>query len=95
MKFVKYEMSAGYCGTDKTVYAKWDDSATDDEIAQTGEDMAWEHADSYGAQEEWEEDNPEVEFELDYSYAYITEKEWEEASASDKEDYSTNKEKTE
>lgn len=87
MKFVKYEMSAGYCGTDKTVYAKFCDDATDDEIGDTGEEMAWDHADSYGAVEEWEMDNPEVEFELDYSWSYITEKEYDEASASEKEDY--------
>ena len=73
MKYVKYEMSAGYCGTDKTVYAKFDDNATDDEIAQIGEDMAWDHAESYGAVEEWEEDNPEIEFELDYGWSYIKE----------------------
>jgi hypothetical protein len=58
----------------KTVYAKFDDKATDDEIGNTGEDMAWDHADSYGAVEEWEEENPEVEFELDYSWSYIAEK---------------------
>ena len=73
MKYVKYEMSAGYCGTDKTVYAKFDDDATDDEIAEIGSDMAWEHAESYGAIEEWENDNPEIEFELDWSWDYIKE----------------------
>jgi hypothetical protein len=87
MKFVKYEMSAGYCGTDKTVYAKFDDKTTDDEIANIGEQIAWDHADSYGAVEEWEKENPEIEFELDYSWSYITEKEYDEADASEKEDY--------
>lgn len=73
MKFVKYSYSAGYCGTDEETYAKWDDDATDDEIANYGEELAWNHVNSYGAQEEWEEENPDIEFELDYGYEYIKE----------------------
>lgn len=73
MKFVKYSYSAGYCGTDEETYAKWDDDATEDEIANYGEELAWDHVNSYGAQEEWEEENPDVEFELDYGYEYIKE----------------------
>lgn len=52
MKFVKYSYSADYCGTDEETYAKWDDDATDGEIANYGyeyikeedkpEDYKWE-----------------------------------------------------
>lgn len=73
MKFVKFEYSAGYCGTDETTYAKFDDDATDDEISDVGEELANDHVDSYGAREEFEEENPDVEFELDYSWEFIKE----------------------
>ena len=66
MKFVKYEMSAGY-GTDKTVFAKFDDNATDDKICDIGEKIAWDYT--------------------DYFWSYVSEKEYDEADASEKEDY--------
>lgn len=73
MKFVKFEMSAGYCGTDVEVYGKFKDDTPEEEIDGIALELVQDHCESYGIDIEQEEEESGVEWEYDYSWSYVEE----------------------
>lgn len=81
MKYIRFDYSAGYCGTDTYEFGKFEDTATDEEIGEIAEQICRDHCEMYGVYEEsgdWSEDDlieAECETELDYSWKEVPESE--------------------
>jgi hypothetical protein len=72
MKYIRFNYSAGYCGTDTYEFGKFEDTATDEEIDEIAEELCENHCEMYGIYEDEEND---VEPELDYSWREVPESE--------------------
>ena len=72
MKYIRFDYSAGYCGTDAYEFGKFEDTATDEEINEIGLEICINHCDSYGFNEDEESD---VEPEYDYNWKEVSENE--------------------
>lgn len=73
MRFVKFEMSAGFCGTDAVEYGKFSDDTPEEEIDEIALELVQNHCESYGIDIEQEEESG-VEWEYDYFWKYVEEK---------------------
>jgi len=71
MKYIRFDYSAGYCGTDTYEFGKFEDSVANDEIDDIAEQLCENHCEMYGIYEE----NEDVEPELDYSWKEVSESE--------------------
>jgi hypothetical protein len=74
MRFVKFEYSAGCCGTDAVEYGKFSDDTTEGEIDEIALELVQNHCESYGVDIEQEEEESGVEWEYDYAWNYVEEK---------------------
>lgn len=74
MRFVKFEYSAGYCGTTVVEYGKFSDDTTEGEIDEIALELVQNHCESYGIDIEQEEEESGVEWEYDYAWNYVEEK---------------------
>ena len=74
MRFVKFEMSAGCCGTDVEQYGKFSDDTPEQEIDDIALELVQDHCESYGIDIEQEEKESGVEWEYDYAWKYVEEK---------------------
>lgn len=48
MRFFKIEYGTPYCGTDEVEYLKFPDDYTNEEVYDYTEDLAFNHSESYG-----------------------------------------------
>lgn len=76
MKYIRFDYSAGFCGTDTYEFGKFEDTATDEEIDEIAEQLC----EMYGIYEDEESD---VEPELDFSWKEVSENEVEMNSCTD------------
>lgn len=74
MRFVKFEYSAGCCGTDAVEYGKFSDDTSEQEIDEIALELVQNHCESYGVDIEQEEEESGVEWEYDYAWSYVEEK---------------------
>ena len=74
MRFVKFEYSAGYCGTTAVEYGKFSDDTPEQEIDGIALELVQNHCESYGIDIEQEEEESGVEWEYDYAWNYVEEK---------------------
>lgn len=81
--FVRFDYSAGYCGTDAYEFGKFEDTTTDEEINEIALQIVEQHCESYGIDIENEEEESGVEWEYDYSWEIVEEKEVEQNSCTD------------
>lgn len=72
MKYIRFDYSAGFCGTDTYEFGKFEDTATDEEIEEIAEELFENHCEMYGIYEDEESD---VEPELDFSWKEVPESE--------------------
>ena len=80
MKYIRFDYSAGFCGTDTYEFGKFEDTATDEEIGEIAEDLCENHCEMYGVYEDEESD---VEPELDYSWKEVPIEEVEKSRCTD------------
>ena len=79
MKFVRFDYSAGMCGTDSYEFGKFDDDITEDVAQQICEQWC----ESYGVDVESEEEESGIEYEYDYSWKFVDYDEVEENNLTD------------
>lgn len=72
MKYIRFDYSAGFCGTDTYEFGKFEDTTTIDEIDEIAEELCENHCEMYGVYDDEESD---VEPELDYSWREVSESE--------------------
>jgi len=72
MKYIRFDYSAGFCGTDTYEFGKFEDTATNEEIGEIAEELCENHCEMYSVYEDEESD---VEPELDYSWKEVPESE--------------------
>lgn len=82
-KFVKFECSAGSCGTEHYEFGKFEEDATDDEISEICDEIGYGWCESYGVDPEEESEKSGVEFELDASWSVVDESEVEQDCLTD------------
>ena len=83
MKFVRFDYSAGMCGTDCYEFGKFDDDITEEEISDVAQQICEQWCESYGIDVESEEEESGVEYEYDYSWKFVDYDEVEENNLSD------------
>lgn len=83
MKFVRFDYSAGMCGTDCYEFGKFDDGITEEEISDVAQQICEQWCESYGIDVESEEEESGVEYEYDYSWKFVDYDEVEENNLSD------------
>jgi hypothetical protein len=71
MKYIRFDYSAGFYGTDTYEFGKFEDSVANDEIDDIAEQLCENHCEMYGIYEE----NEDIEPELDYSWKEVSESE--------------------
>jgi len=81
--FVRFDYSAGYCGTDAYTFGKFEDTATDDEITEIAIQIVQQHCESYGIDIEQEEEKSGVEWEYDFYWQVAQADEVEENNCTD------------
>lgn len=62
MKYIRFDYSAGFCGTDTYEFGKFEDSVANDEIDDIAEQLCENHCEMYGIYEEDEDVEPELNF---------------------------------
>lgn len=72
MKYIRFDYSAGFCGTDTYEFGKFEDTATDEEIGEIAEQLCENHCEMYGIYKDYDDD---VEPELDFSWREVPESE--------------------
>ena len=82
MKFVRFDYSAGMCGTDCYEFGKFDDDITEEEISDVAQQICEQWCESYGVDVETEEESG-VEYEYDYSWKFVDYDEVEENNLTD------------
>ena len=80
MKYIRFDYSAGFCGTDTYEFGKFEDTATNEEIDEIAEELCENHCEMYGIYEDEESD---VEPELNFSWREVSESEVEMNSCTD------------
>ena len=83
MKFVRFDYSAGMCGTDCYEFGKFDNDITEEEISDVAEQICEQWCESYGVDVEVEDEESGVEYEYDYSWKFVDYDEIEENNLSD------------
>ena len=82
MKFVRFDYSAGMCGTDSYEFGKFDDDITEEEISDVAQQICEQWCESYGDVESEEEESG-IEYEYDYSWKFVDYDEVEEDNLTD------------
>lgn len=80
MKYIRFDYSAGFCGTDTYEFGKFEDTVTDEEIGEIAEELCQNHCEMYGIYDDEESD---VEPELDYSWKEVPIEEVEQNNCTD------------
>ena len=62
MKYIRFDYSAGFYGTDTYEFGKFEDTATDEEIGEIAEQLCENHCESYGIYEDEEIDVEPLDF---------------------------------
>ena len=62
MRFFKIEYGTPYCGIDEVEYLKFPDDYTDEEVYDYAEDLALDHSESYGFEEDEDSDAEEEKY---------------------------------
>lgn len=83
MKFVRFDYSAGMCGTDSYEFGKFDDDITEEEISDVAQQICEQWYESYGIDVESEEEESGIEYEYDYSWKFVDYDEVEEDNLTD------------
>lgn len=83
MKFVRFDYSAGICGTDSYEFGKFDDDITEEEISDVAQQICEQWCESYGIDVESEEEESGVEYIYDYFWKFVDYDEVEENNLSD------------
>ena len=83
MKFVRFDYSAGMCGTDSYEFGKFDDDITEEEISDVAQQICEQGCESYGVDVESEEEESGIEYEYDYSWKFVDYDEVEEDNLTD------------
>ena len=83
MKFVRFDYSAGMCGTDSYEFGKFDDDITEEEISDVAQQICEQWCESYDIDVESEEEESGIEYEYDYSWKFVDYDEVEEDNLSD------------
>jgi hypothetical protein len=71
MKFVRFDYSAGLCGTEGYEFGRFDDDITEEEISDVAQQICETWCESYGINVEAEEEESGVEYEYDYSWKFV------------------------
>lgn len=83
MKFVRFDYSAGMCGTDSYEFGKFDDDITEEEISDVAQQTCEQQCESYDIDVESEEEESGIEYEYDYSWKFVDYDEVEENNLTD------------
>lgn len=81
--FVRFDYSAGYCGTDNYEFGKFEDTTTAEELNEIGLQIVQQYCESFGIDIEQEEEESGVEWEYDYTWNVVKEDEVEENICTD------------